>query len=294
MTTRDDAIKAQVEKVLSRNMQNSNLGINIQVEKGYVTLHGVVDVLAEKMAAGELVRQIQEINGLDNSLTVGADRFLDDEEITEKVTQNILNDRQLDGKKIGAQTHRGIVTLVGSVNTLAEKDMAMKLATTVPGVKEVQSALRFVEADYGPTDDASLVNEVERAFVAHSQLRADDIGTTCQNGVVRLEGTVDNYVQKLAAERVAGTVPGVRRIINGLSIRHGETEGDRNLTNIARETLRETPNISPAQVKVYVVDGIAYLSGDVYSVEAKHTAEKAIAKLEGIEQVMNDIQVVVH
>ena len=49
--TRDEELKNRIKDVLSENLANTAWGINVQVEKGYVTLQGVVDTLAEKEKA---------------------------------------------------------------------------------------------------------------------------------------------------------------------------------------------------------------------------------------------------
>ena len=44
------------------------------------------------------------------------------------------------------------------------------------------------------------------------------IDVTVEEGVVYLSGETDDAQQKQVAERLAGTVPGVRRVINKVSV----------------------------------------------------------------------------
>jgi len=214
--THDDMLKLKAEEALSTNMHNSSLGINIQVEKGYITLTGIVDVLAEKSAAQEIISRLSGIKGVNNELTVGMDNYVEDEEITEQVIQRFLEEPQIEAKEIGAVAKKGVVYLKGHAKTLAEVEIAKELAGTVMGVKDVVNQLKIGQHLEGPHDDATLTNAVEVALSASGEVSARDVKTRCENGVIYLEGTVDNPAQRQAAQRWATTVPGVRRVVNKL------------------------------------------------------------------------------
>jgi hypothetical protein len=52
-----------------------------------------------------------------------------------------------------------------------------------------------------------------------SQLDASGIGVTAKNGAVTLTGVIDTYAGKLAAERAARRVRGVRAVANDIQVR---------------------------------------------------------------------------
>jgi len=291
--TNDDQLKANIEETLSNNLRNTALGINVQVEKGYVKLQGMVDTLAEKEAVAKLVQNIPQIKGIDNGLTVAMDNFRNDDEITHLVREKFMDNPQVDMKKIGAYCEKGVVILRGQASSLGEIEVARELAAQIPGVREVKTLVKFTE-DAKELDDSSIVNGVEVAFATSGLVEAEDVETSCHKGIVKLEGTVDNVEQKEAAEVIAQTVPGVRKVINELHTRHDTLEGDKFLTNKLRKELNRDPRVSPAQVKAYVAQNTAYLSGQVYNVNAKKAAEEVARKIKGIDQVENDIIVAYH
>lgn len=294
--TQDDMIKLKVEEALSESMHNSSLGINVQVEKGYVTLTGIVDVLSEKEYAERLVNSVSGIKGVNNALTVGMDGEITDEQITQQVIGKFLSEPQLEAQEIGAATKRGVVSLQGRVKTLAEANIARELASTVMGVKDVvMTQLKIGDNLEGPHDDATITNAVEVALSASDEVSARDVVTSCRHGILYLDGAVDTPAQKIAAGRLATTVPGVRRVVNRLSTRHGGKDEDKKLTNLLRERLRKNEWTAPgAQIEAYVIDGTAYLGGEAYSVEAKTQAELVAGGIPGIRQVQNDIEIARH
>jgi len=291
--TRDEQLKASIEEALNNHFPSGNFGINIQVEKGYVKLHGMVETLAEKEGVTKIVNKLPDVKGVDNGLTVTMDNYTNDEEINHMLTEKLMNERKLDAKKIGANCEKGVVILRGQTSSLGEVELARELAAEVPGVREVKSLVKHTN-EAKVLDDASIVNAVEVAFSVSRMVEAEDIETSCSKGTVKLEGTVDDNEQKEAAEIVAKTVPGVFKVVNNLDTRHDNPDGDEYLTNKLRRRLNQDRRVSSAQVKVYVIKGIAFLSGKVYSIEAKKAAEEVAKELKGIEQVMNDITVAYH
>ncbi len=97
--TRDEELKNRIKDVLSENLANTAWGINVQVEKGYVTLQGVVDTLAEKEKAAQILQGLPEIKGIDNSLAIALDSYRTDEEITRLVEEKLRREPRIDLKK---------------------------------------------------------------------------------------------------------------------------------------------------------------------------------------------------
>lgn len=291
----DEMIKTKLNKLLFAEMDNADMGINIRVADGYVTLFGIVDTLSEKEYAGKAAASLPGVKGVDNSLTIGMDGKINDDDINSEVVSRITASKDIKGAQIGAVTNKGIVHLKGQARTLAEAKLAKRLAGTVMGVSEVISDIEIAGDKDSPQDDASLVNYVEGAFAASHEVEAEDVRTSCKQGVVYLEGTVDTSQQKYKAGYWASTVPGVKKVVNRLDTRHGGDDEDSRLTNMLRERLRQNPWTTPgAQIETYVVDGIAHLGGEVYSVEAKRNAELEALKIQGIKQVQNDIEIARH
>ncbi|SFN47202.1 BON domain-containing protein [Dokdonella immobilis] len=126
-------------------------------------------------------------------------------------------------------------------------------------------------------------------------LDAADIGVTAENGVVTLSGYVTDYSQKVAAERAAWRVRGVRAIAQKIEVRlagdkrqHDDEIAQRILSIFAWNTL-----IPENKIRAKVSDGWVTLSGHVDWHYQRGAAESEVRKLSGVKGVTNEIQLTV-
>ena len=119
---------------------------------------------------------------------------------------------------------------------------------------------------------------------------ADAIGVTAKGGVVTLTGYTGSYSSKLAAERAAKHIRGVRAVANDVEVvlKLGRTDSD-----IAADAVRalELHSLVPASVKATVHDGHITLTGSVAWLHQKLDAEGAMRHIRGIRGVHNHIVV---
>lgn len=67
-------------------------------------------------------------------------------------------------------------------------------------------------------DDTKISSDIQSKFSQDSGLASKQLSVQSQAGVVTLSGTVDNDAQRDAASRQAGSVPGVKEVINNLQV----------------------------------------------------------------------------
>jgi hypothetical protein len=84
--------------------------------------------------------------------------------------------------------------------------------------------------------DLELKKSVEAELNWEPSVNAAEIGVAVKDGVVTLTGRVDSYWEKMAAERSAARVAGVRAIANELEI-HLPFSSERTDEDIARAAL---------------------------------------------------------
>jgi hyperosmotically inducible periplasmic protein len=73
----------------------------------------------------------------------GVNRALDDATITTQVKTALINAPVDSIARIDVETHQGVVTLSGRVNSKDEEAKAIALARTVKGVTDVKSTLQI-------------------------------------------------------------------------------------------------------------------------------------------------------
>ena len=146
----DATITATVKSKLMWNDHTDGMEINVDTRYGAVTLSGTADTPATRELAGRLAENTDGVRSVVNNLTIDASQpsseiaeAASDAWITSKVKSTLLFSRNVDGLEINVDTNDGVVTLSGQVDSGAERDLAVELAESIRGVKDVDaSALR--------------------------------------------------------------------------------------------------------------------------------------------------------
>src|SRR5882757_28022 len=69
-----------------------------------------------------------------------------------------------------------------------------------------------------PPSDAQVSSEIQNRLSSDSGLQGKQLAVDAANGTVTLSGTVDNEGQRVAAAKYAATVPGVKQVVNNLTV----------------------------------------------------------------------------
>jgi osmotically-inducible protein OsmY len=122
---------------------------------------------------------------------------------------------------------------------------------------------------------------------------AAHIGVGAHGGVITLTGFVSSYADKLAAERAARRVKGVRAIAQEIEIRlpSDKKVADDEIAGRVVDILKWRVGIPSSRIGVKVEKGIVTLTGDVDQQFHKSEAEHAVHNLSGVAGVANLIRV---
>src|SRR5208337_2108797 len=123
-------------------------------------------------------------------------------------------------------------------------------------------------------------------------VNATDIGATVKDGVVTLQGTVDSFAEKWAAEKAVKRLPGVKALAVELEVTlPGSSERtDADLARAAENALEWDTSV-PEGIKVTVEKGFLTLEGQVDWAYQKSSAERAVQYLMGVSGVDNEITI---
>jgi osmotically-inducible protein OsmY len=122
------------------------------------------------------------------------------------------------------------------------------------------------------------------------EVNASAIGVSAGDGVVTLTGFVDSYAEKLAAERVAKLVRGVRGVANDIIVRQMVGRTDADIAHDAVVCLKTRPDLGEV-VQVAVHHGHLTLTGTVEWLLQKEAAEHAVKHVRGLLGIFNHIAV---
>jgi osmotically-inducible protein OsmY len=122
------------------------------------------------------------------------------------------------------------------------------------------------------------------------EVDASAIGVAAKSGTVTLTGFIGTYSEKLAAERAAKRVRGVRAVANDIDVR---LKLERTDADIAADVVRvlELRSTIPGSVQAAVHGGRVTLTGKVSWLFQKRDAEKALRHIRGLRGVLNHITV---
>lgn len=124
-------------------------------------------------------------------------------------------------------------------------------------------------------------------------LESSRIGVAVKTGVVTLSGQVDSYSQKLAAEKAAKKVKGVKAIAEdlqvGISAFNKRTDAE--IAAAILDALKWQSAVDEEKIKVKVEDGIAKLQGEVEWDYQRILAQTAVQHISGLKMLLNEINV---
>jgi osmotically-inducible protein OsmY len=145
-------------------------------------------------------------------------------------------------------------------------------------------------------DDAAITAKVKSELAIDPTAKAYQINVDTRDGVVQLNGFVDNQAGKTAAERIARKVGGVKRVENNLDIKAqdrsmGEAVDDNKLTLKVKAALAADSSTKAREIKVDVNEGIVQLGGFVDSEQMKTEAGRVARGVEGVKRVENNLEV---
>jgi osmotically-inducible protein OsmY len=115
---------------------------------------------------------------------------------------------------------------------------------------------------------------------------ASAIGVAARDRAVTLTGFVNTYAEKLAAERAAKRVRGVRAVANDIEVRLKVGRTDADIAADVAMALRIHSSI-PETVQAAVHHGHVTLTGTAAWLYQKRLAEKAAVHIRGVRHVVN-------
>jgi osmotically-inducible protein OsmY len=119
------------------------------------------------------------------------------------------------------------------------------------------------------------------------------IGVSAKDGVVALSGWVDMYSKKLAAERAAQRVHGVKVIACDIEVKLGAlgAKTDIEIAEVIKNALKWNSAVNEDKIEVKVDSGWVSLDGEVEWEFQKISAQNSVKDLLGVKGVINNISI---
>jgi osmotically-inducible protein OsmY len=209
-----------------------------------------------------------------------------DSHIQRSVLDELKWDTRVRETDIGVEVHDSVVTLTGTVDSWAARIAAKEAAHRVAGVSDVADDIKVNLPGMRERTDTDIAQAARSAlewdvFVPHEQIR-----TTVSNGIVTLEGEVDNWNEHDDAGRAVRNLTGVREVKNLLTVAPSfESPSPQGVRTAIEDALERHAEHAARHVQIAIADGKVILSGEVPSWAERRAVEGAVRGTPGVRQV---------
>jgi osmotically-inducible protein OsmY len=141
--------------------------------------------------------------------------------------------------------------------------------------------------------DKILQRDVLAELEFEPSVNAAQIGVAAKDGVVTLTGHVTSFEQKIAAERAARRVRGVKAVAQEIEVRlpSDKKSGDDEIAERALKIIGWDLHLPASSIYVAVDHGLVTLHGTVDMQFQRAEAERQVRKLSGVVGVINELRV---
>jgi osmotically-inducible protein OsmY len=200
------------------------------------------------------------------------------------VIEELAWDPHVDETEIGVEVDDGVVTLSGTVTSWAQRAAAQDAARRVLGVLDVTNNIRVKPPGRLHRNDTEIAQAVRRALEWDVFVEHERILSTVTDGCLTLEGTVHRLSQRDDAERAVRNLSGVTSVVNKIVVA-APTSTSESVARAIERALERRAERHARRIGVDVHDGIATLTGSVYSWSERRSVLGAARSTPGVRAV---------
>ena len=138
--------------------------------------------------------------------------------------------------------------------------------------------------------DKQLREAVLRQLEWQPEIVSQDISVNAKEGAVTLTGFVHSYAEKVAAEKAAKSVYGVKAVANDIEVKP-MTRTDPEIARDVLDAMKLDLRVPDDRIKAGIGDGFITLEGNVEWHYQREAAESCARKVNGVRGVTNKIEV---
>lgn len=212
-----------------------------------------------------------------------------DHELQQDVLAELRWEPRVSEKDIAIAVRDGVVTLGGSVDSYAQRLAAEHAVEHIAGVKAIANDISVRLPGDRQRTDAEIAHAAVNALNWDIEVPEEKIQVKVDAGHITLEGTVEWYFQRAAAERAVRNLAGVKSVLNHIAIKPHVAKAD--VTRKIKEALHRSADLEANRISIEAADGLVTLRGQVRSRAERAELERAAWSAPGVTSV-NDLTTV--
>ncbi len=212
-----------------------------------------------------------------------------DMDIQKDVIAELRWEPSLRDDDIAVGVRDGVVTLAGFVDSYADKWSAERVASKVKGVKAVANDIEVKLPSSSTRPDPDIAHAAVQALQWNISVPSDRIRVKVESGWLTLEGEVDWYFEKEAAESAVRHLTGLKGVTNLITVRARPAPSD--VKQRIKEALQRGAAFDAEQITVELQGNKAILRGTVRSYAEMRDAERAARNAPGVIDIENRLTV---
>ncbi len=200
--------------------------VKVKANDGIVTLTGTVEDKDDKALAVDTVENLPGVTGVKNEIKiVSSYPEHSDAWIAFKVRSRLLVKANVSAKDTVVAVQDGVVTLTGTADNAAQKELTAAYAKDIDWVKSVKNDIVIKDAPAPGTtigdkiDDASITSQLKYALLSHKATSAIKTKVTTVDGVVTITGEAASDAEKALVTKLAQDVRGVKSVDNNMTVK---------------------------------------------------------------------------
>jgi osmotically-inducible protein OsmY len=190
---------------------------------------------------------------------------------------------------IGVLVKDGIVTLTGTTANHGEKWHAIRAAKRVSGVKGLADDITVTLAEPHRRTDTEIATAAVHQIEWSTTIPRTTVRVTVRDGWITLEGEVEWWFQKIAAETVMHYMVGVKGIKNQITIKPLISAAD--VGKAIRTAFERNAMLDGRKIEVTTQGSTVTLAGTVANSAEREEAERVAWTAPGVIRVDNQIAV---
>jgi len=211
-----------------------------------------------------------------------------DMQLKEDIVEELRLDPQVNAAQIGVSVHQGAVTLLGTVDTYAEKWAAEDATKRVSGVRAVAQDLTVAILSDHMHSDTDIAAALQNAFEWNVYI-PKTVTARVESGSVTLEGQVIWNYQRVVAERAARCLTGVVAVHNSIMLKPRTSA-----TEVKQKVLAALHRQAVADGKSIHIEtegGKVTLTGHASSWQSIEDATNAAWAVPGVTEVIDQLMI---